>query len=118
MGRQAQHTFALPDGTEVRYSLTERPGGFRVRFVGPDGTRVEKATGCRTKGEARQAATDIITATYRPVLPAEPSHATWDTVLAELDQTPDLRPESIRSYRTAVNELRKVLPPAVVGPGT
>ncbi len=115
MGRQAQHTHALPDGTEVGYSLTERPGGYRVRFAGPDGTRVERSTGCRTKALARQAATDIITEAYRPVMPAEPSHATWETVLAELDKTPDLRPESIRSYRTAVKALRKLLP-GVVSP--
>lgn len=115
MGRQAQHTHALPDGTEVGYSLTERPGGYRVRFVGPDGSRVERATGCQTKAQARQAATDIIVEAYRPVMPAEPSHATWDTVLDELDQTPDLRPESIRAYRTAVKALRKVLP-TVAGP--
>ncbi|HYH67459.1 MAG TPA: site-specific integrase [Urbifossiella sp.] len=110
MGRQAQHTHALPDGTEVGYSLTERPGGYRVRFVGPDGTRVERSTGCRTKAQARQAATDIITEAYRPAMPAEPSQATWETVLAELDQTPDLRPESIRAYRTAVMAFRKVVP--------
>lgn len=110
MGRQAQHTHALADGTEVGYSLTERPGGFRVRFLGPDGTRIERSTGSRTKAQARQAATEIITAAYRPVMPAEPSHATWEVVLAELESTPDLRPDSIRAYRTAVQAVRKVLP--------
>lgn len=115
MGRQARHTHALPDGTEVGYSLTERPGGYRVRFVGPDGNRVERSTGCQTKAQARQAATTIIAEAYRPVMPAEPSHATWETVLVELDRTPDLRPESIRTYRTAVKVFRKVLP-EVAGP--
>jgi integrase len=110
MGQQAQHTHALPDGTEISYSLTDRKGGYRVRFVAPDGNRIERATGCKTKGEARQAATDIISKEYRPVMPAEPSKATWDTVLYDLDRTTDLRPDSIRAYRTAVQALRSVLP--------
>jgi integrase len=110
MGRQAQHAHTLPDGRVVDYSLTERPGGFRVRFVGPDGKRVERATGYQMKGEARNAAKDIIETVYRPALPAEPTKACWETVLAELDRTPDLRPDSIRDYRTAVKALRRIFP--------
>ena len=110
MGRQAQHSHTLPDGTAVGYSLTERPGGYRVRFVGPDGRRVERATACATKGEARGAARAILDEAYRPALPAEPAMASWEVVLGELDRTPVLRPESVRAYRTAVNALRAILP--------
>jgi hypothetical protein len=110
MGRQAEHTHTLPDKTRVGYSLTDRPGGFRVRFVGPDGKRVERATGSSTKGEARHAAADIIEREYRPVMPASRPRSTWDEALADLDRTPDLRPDSVRGYRTAVKALRKVLP--------
>lgn len=110
MGRQAQHSHRLPDGKEVDFSLTDRPGGYRIRFLGPDGTRVERATGRKTKGEARQAAADIISAEYRRHLPAAQADVGWEVALASLDQTPDLRPESVRAYRTAVNAFRKELP--------
>ncbi|VTR93342.1 integrase family protein : : Phage_integrase [Gemmata massiliana] len=110
MGQQAQHTHKLADGTLVWYSLTDRPGGYRVRFVGPNGKRVERATGCRTKGEAREAAPQIIEEEYRPALPPEPSKANWDTVLNELESTLDLRPDSVRAYRTAIGALRAALP--------
>ena len=46
MGRQAEHTTTVATGERVGYSLTDRPGGYRVRFVGPGGKRVERATGC------------------------------------------------------------------------
>jgi hypothetical protein len=110
MGQHAQHTHTLADGTVVGYSLTDRPGGYRARFVGPDGRRVERTTGCKTAGKARDEARRLIDEEYRPALPPEPKKSTWDEVLAELDKTPDLRPDSIRAYRTAVNQLRKVLP--------
>ena len=37
MGRQAEHTTTVATGERVGYSLTDRPGGYRVRFVGPGG---------------------------------------------------------------------------------
>lgn len=110
MGRQAQHTHSLADGTVVGYSLTERPGGYRVRFLGLDGKRVERATGCQTKGEARNVAKGIVDEAYLPALPAKPREATWEEALADLAKTPDLRPDSIRGYRTAVNALRAIVP--------
>ena len=110
MGQQAQHTHKLADGTVVGYSLTNRPGGYRVRFLGPGGKRVERATGCRKKGEARETCSAIIDAEYRAALPPEPSKATWDIVLADLDRTPDLRPDSVRAYRTAVKAMRDIFP--------
>ncbi|AWM38290.1 hypothetical protein C1280_15720 [Gemmata obscuriglobus] len=47
---------------------------------------------------------------YRAALPPEPSKATWDAVLTDLDRTPDLRPDSVRAYRTAVKALRDIFP--------
>ncbi len=110
MGQQNQHTCALPDGTEIGYSLTDRNNIYRIRFVEPDGRRVERSTGCKTKGEARQSALTIIGTAYLPALVAEPQKATWDIVLAELDRTSDLRPDSIRAYRTAIQALRSTVP--------
>src|SRR5689334_10257962 len=102
MGRQAQHTHNLSDGTTVGYSLTARPGGYRVRFVGPDLKRVERATGCATKGDARTEAQRLINEAYQPVLPTEPTKVGWETVFSDLDKVTDLRPDSKRAYRTAV----------------
>jgi integrase len=110
MGRQAQHVHRLNDGTEVGYSLTERPGGFRVRFLGPDGKRVERSTAHKTKSKAITAGQDIIEEVYRPAAPVEPAKSSWDAALADLDRTPDLRPDSIRGYRTAVKSFRKIFP--------
>jgi hypothetical protein len=119
MGRQAEHTYTLPTGQRIGYSLTDRPGGYRVRFVGPDGRRVERATGCDKKGEARTAAEFVIASAYAPPGRAAPA-ATWDEVLADLDGTADLRPDSVRDYRTAVGAVRALLPdlsgPAAVTP--
>lgn len=110
MGRQSESTHTLANGTFVGYALTRRPGGYRVRFVGPDGKRVERATGHTTKGEARSAAQTIIEDAFRPALPPEPSAATWEVCLNDLDRTPDLRPDSVRAYRTAISAFRKMFP--------
>jgi hypothetical protein len=119
MGRQASHSYTLPTGQRVGYSLTDRDGGYRVRFVDPAGKRVERATGCDRKGDARQAAEFVITSTYAPK-DERPAVATWDEALADLEATDDLRPDSVRDYRTAVTALRKLYPdlsgPAAVTP--
>jgi integrase len=115
MGQQNQHTHRLADGTVVGYSLTKRPGGYRVRFIGPEGKRVERATGCRTKGEARDVSPGIIDQEFKPAATTVPAKADWDAALADLDKTPDLRPDSIRAYRTAVKAFRTLFPD-VAGP--
>lgn len=115
MAQRAQYTHELTDGTKVDYSLTSRPAGFRVRFIGPDGKRMERTTGCRKKGEARDACPGIIEEVYQPALAPEAAKATWDVALADLDATPDLRPDSVRAYRTAVKAVRDIFP-ALTGP--
>jgi hypothetical protein len=69
-----------------------------LALSGEDGAREYAAELDRREAAARE---------HREALPARP---TWDVVLADLDKTPDLRPDSVRGYRTAVNALRKVLP--------
>ncbi|VTU00868.1 hypothetical protein : : Phage_integrase [Gemmataceae bacterium] len=93
----------------IGFSLTERPGGYRVRFVGPDGGRVERATGCIKKGDARNAAKGIIESEYAPKVVTTPT-STWEQALGDLNRTPDLRPDSIRSYGNAVAAFRKLFP--------
>jgi hypothetical protein len=110
MGRHAQHTHTLADGTEVGYSLTDRPGGYRVRFLGPDGKRLERATGCQTKGEARDEARRLIDVEYRPGMPAAPTESSWEKVLADIGETPDLRANSVKNYQKALRALRRAFP--------
>lgn len=114
MGRQAEHTTTVATGERVGYSLTDRPGGYRVRFVGPGGKRVERATGCDRKGDARAAAEAVVAAAYRPA-DCVAADATWEAALADLDATADLRPDSIRGYRIAVGAMRRVFP-GLAGP--
>jgi integrase len=105
-----ENTANLPDGTAVGYSLVRRRGRWRVRFIGPDGRRVERGTGHKKKGDALGDAGDIILAEFRPTLPPEPEKSNWDAALRDLVNTPDLRPDSIRAYRAAVRAVRKVFP--------
>lgn len=56
IGRQAESSIVLPSGERVGFSLTERPGGYRIRFCLPTGKRVERTSGCSKVGEARLAA--------------------------------------------------------------
>ena len=106
MGRQAGNSVVLKSGERVGYSLTKRDGWLRVRFVDPTGRRVERKTGCERVGEARAAAEFIIQSAYAPPGESAPA-ATWDDSLADLERTPDLRFDSIRNYKIAVNALRK-----------
>ena len=120
MGRRADHQFTLPDGRLVGYDLT-RPGRVRrVRFLDPDGKRVELSTGCRTEADAHVEAAKIVLKTYFPKPDSLPGRATWDTALAELAATPGLRPDSVRGYAVAVRAFRATVPgtrgPAEVTP--
>lgn len=119
MGRQAESSVVVASGDRVGYSLTTRPDGYRVRFVLPGGKRVERATGCDRKGDARQRAEFLIHAAYAPISDV-PASATWAEALADLDQTPDLREGSIYGYTTAVDAVRRLFPdlpgPAAVTP--
>jgi hypothetical protein len=69
----------------------------------------ELTTGVRKKTDALNAVGDIIEDVFRPVVEIQ-APSSWDQSLADLDRTPDLRPDSIRAYRTAVKALRMVFP--------
>ena len=110
MGRTAKFSHTISDKTRVGYSLTDRPEGFRVRFVGPDGKRVERATHCPTKGAARQEAVDIIDREYAAGPPRLSRPPDLGVVLSDLDRTPDFAPIPSARYRTAVKALRRYFP--------
>ncbi|MBX9627565.1 MAG: hypothetical protein K2X82_27440 [Gemmataceae bacterium] len=116
MARPAKHTHTLPNGRVVGYGLTTRGGSYRVRFEGPDGTRWEQATGSDRKADARTAAGRIINEAYTPPEAPPPQTTTWDTAVAELGQTPGLRPDTLRNYRTVIRVFRSLIP-APTGPG-
>jgi hypothetical protein len=110
------------DGRTVGYSFKIKNGVFRTRFVhkSEPGNYVEVATGVAVPknfepndnppSEAFRKAAQAILKHYFPNPEADPIRADWDKALAHLEQTPDLRQESIRSYRKAVRAVRVILP--------
>lgn len=110
MGRHAEHSHTLADGTRVGYGLVKRAGLFRARFVTPDGKRVERATGQRTKNDAHRVAAAAIRQAYRPEQPDATREGTWEQALRDLEATPHLRPDTLRDYRKAIAVLRKLVP--------
>jgi len=115
MGRHWSYEHVLKSGRTVGYGLIDVGGTYRIRFVGPEGRKAERATGATTKGDARTRARDIIETEYTPVTDG-PRAATWEDALEYLARTPDLRPDSIRGYSTAVRAVRRALP-TLAGPG-
>ena len=115
MPRVNESHVQLPDGRRIGFSLTDRPTGYRVRFLAPDGRRVERSTGCTKKGDARAEAERIVLAEYAPAPDELPQSATWEEAVAHLEQSPDLRLDTVRAYKTAVRAVRLVLP-ALAGP--
>lgn len=116
MARPASHTFQLSDGRVVGYGLTNRSGPYRVRFTGPDGRRWEESTGFEDKNKAIVRAAQIILKAFHPTPTADPKKATWETALKELRATPNLRPDTLRNYKTTINVFRQTIPDTT-GPG-
>jgi hypothetical protein len=110
MGRQFRSHVTLPDGRAIGYSLKKRAKWFRVKFIGPDGKWVERATRRNVKGDALDAAKEIIREAFLPPPSPQVKNASWDAALEHLDSTPDLRPSSIVGYRKALNALRREFP--------
>jgi hypothetical protein len=117
-GRRPSITFPLPDGRAVGASLKVRGDIYAIQFPHPTekGKYVEKSTGCTTISDAQSEGAKIVLRHYSPTIAPDPKTATWDVALSHLDGTPDLRPDSIRGYRTAVRAVRAILP-SVTGPG-
>src|SRR5262249_6846074 len=59
--------------------------------------------------DAFTAAAKLVVKHYLPASDSHPIRTTWDQAMAHLEDTPDLRPDSIRGYRTAGRAVRAVL---------
>ncbi len=122
MGRKNYDHFKVGDGPnerEVGYSYTERKGAdgytyYGVRFVGPDGKRVEKLTRQRKRGKHpdanfRNDAAKIIARAYASHYP-DPKRVTWDGALDAVERgARDLRPATMVAYRKAVKVFRETI---------
>jgi integrase len=115
----------LADGRRVPYLLQRRPRDtfWLVRFVGPDLRRVERSTKETALKRADDAACVVIREEYAGHKPPPPNARTWDEVLEVLEEhwtASNLRPESIKRYKSVLNVLRDILPdtvgPYAVGP--
>ncbi|MBA4064916.1 MAG: hypothetical protein C0501_14615 [Isosphaera sp.] len=124
MGRRSEFYTTVGDGpraVSVGYSSTERDGYLGVRFVGPDGTRLERMTRCR-KRDANyhvEAARHIARA-YSDAYPAS-GGVGWDDSLARVARgAADLRPATLKAFGKVARVLRATLPcpasPALVTP--
>lgn len=61
-------------------------------------------------GKARGIAHDIINGAFAPERVAPAQRSPWSAAIADLEATPDLRPESIRAYKTAITAVRSLFP--------
>jgi hypothetical protein len=121
MGRRATWRTPLPDGKLVGYGFKVRGGIFRVQFRHPTNPTkyMELSTGVEVPRnwtperdpppDAFTQAAKLIAEHHLPAADAHPIRATWDEAIAHLGATPDLRPDSIRGYLTAVRAVRAVL---------
>jgi integrase len=105
MARRCEFYALLGDGptaTPVGYSSKPRGGVLAVVFVGPDGRRLERMTGCRKKDGAFHAeAAKLITRAFAVARP-DPAGVGWDEALDKVEATaPDLRPDTMTAYRKA-----------------
>lgn len=117
MARPAKFSFLLSDQkTRVGYSLKWRDRIVCVQFAHPSipGKYIELSTGCTTEADAHIEAAKLVLKHYMPTLPAD-TRTTWEKAVEHLKGTPDLRPDTIRGYLTAVRAFRALI--QVKGPG-
>lgn len=117
MPRLYPFSHSLPDERRVPYSLKSRGAYLMALFVGPAGNRLEKSTGETTLADAHAGARRLIEKIFAPAPDSAAARAvaTWEEALAHLEGTPDLRPDSVRAYGTAVRAVRQIFP-EVTGP--
>lgn len=112
MARTAKFSFLLSDQkTRVGYSLKWRDKIVCVQFPHPTiaGKYIELSTGCTTETDAHTEAAKLVLRHYAPTLPIDGTKFTWDQAIDHLKGTPDLRPDSIRGYVTAVRAVRAII---------
>jgi integrase len=112
MPRRAKFSFLLSDQrTQVGYSLKWRDRYVCVQFPHPtiEGKYIELSTGCTTETDAHIEAAKLVLRHYAPVMPVDGSKTTWEEAIEHLKGTPDLRPDSIRGYLTAVRAVRSII---------
>lgn len=115
MARTYEHFVECGEGKDlvlVGYSFTMRGEYFGIRFVGPDGKRLERMTGHRRKNENLVLeAAKLIRAEYLPALPVDLARVGFAEALEEVIRTsPDLRPATILAYRKAIKTLLATMP--------
>jgi len=113
MARQPKFSFVLPDNRRVGYSLSWRGKYISVQFpdpAAPPGSykHLKIGTGCTTENDAHTEAAKIVLKVYAPSLPVDPKKITWDKAVSELQSSP-LRPDTLSTYQTAINNLRAVM---------
>jgi integrase len=93
-----------PGSQSIGYSTTTRDGVWGVRFIGPDGKRIERMTPCPKRGKEPDASfhveADKIIGRVFAVARPNPAKIGWDDALDKVQATaPDLRPDTMTAYR-------------------
>jgi hypothetical protein len=110
----------LSDGRRVKYSLKkrERDPYFLIVFTGPDGKRKERSAEEANRKRARESAVTLIVQEYEPKVYHR--DIAWDDAIAMLEKVmraANLRPNTISTYKWAIQTLRVVFP-AAPGPSS
>jgi integrase len=116
MARRFDHSFQPVGHPErVGYSAKKRNGQLSVVFTGPDGNRVEKGTGFKKEdANWHEEAERAIAKAYAPVTPLSHLHTFADALQQVRDTASHTRPETLRSFESAVKALQSTLPVAHV----
>ena len=106
-------TCVLPDGRRMKYGLQRRDRDpfWIARFVSLDGRRMERSTAETSLKRATDAACVIIREEYLSI--PSPRNVTWaDTIdiLTIQWRANNLRPDSIKRYKSALNVVREMYP--------
>jgi len=118
MARHAPYRFPLADGRFVGASHIVRDGYFHTRFPHPTerGKYVRAATGVAVPKSWKPTSspppdwhTETAKLIVRHYAVRNPLETTWDEAVAELS-TANIRPKTLVTYKTAIANLRAVLP--------
>jgi len=119
MGRQSTYQTTLATGKIVGYSVKARHGTFKVKFKDASGKYIEPSTGVEVPKTWTPdkdppntffvEAAKVIVKAFTNTEHAPPITSNWERAITHLEGTPDLRPESVRGYLTAVTSLRKII---------